>query len=68
MGAGASRRRHRAALGLALAATHALRGDQAKARAYADSARITIGAQLKDPPNDGDLHVLLGLAFAYLGR
>jgi hypothetical protein len=55
-------------LGLALAATHALRGDQAKARAYADSARITIGAQLKDPPNDGDLHVLLGLAFAYLGR
>jgi serine/threonine-protein kinase len=59
---------NRATWGLALAATHALRGDQAKARAYADSARITIEDQLNDSPNDDQLHVWLGLALAYLGR
>jgi TolB-like protein/tetratricopeptide (TPR) repeat protein/tRNA A-37 threonylcarbamoyl transferase component Bud32 len=59
---------NRAAWGLTLAATHALRGDQAKAHAYADSARITLEAQLNDSPNDDQLHVWLGLALAYLGR
>jgi tetratricopeptide (TPR) repeat protein len=59
---------NRGAWGLTLAATHALRGDQAKAHAYADSARITLEAQLNDSPNDDQLHVWLGLALAYLGR
>jgi tetratricopeptide (TPR) repeat protein len=54
--------------GLALAGTYALRGDGARARAYADSARIAGEAYLREAPNDGQLHVLLGTALAYLGR
>jgi tetratricopeptide (TPR) repeat protein len=53
---------------LALAQTYALRGDQAHARAYADSARITYEAQLRGTPQDPQVHVLLGVANAYLGR
>jgi tetratricopeptide (TPR) repeat protein len=54
--------------GLALAGTFALRGDTARARAYADSARIAGEAYLRDTPQNGQLHVLLGTALAYLGR
>ena len=42
----------RAAWGLALAQTHALRGDAALARAYADSARLAYEARLRDVPED----------------
>lgn len=59
---------NRAAWGLALAQTHGLRGNGAKSRAYADSARQAIVAQLEATPNDAQLHVLLGLALAYMGR
>jgi serine/threonine-protein kinase len=52
---------------LALAGTYALRGDQARARAYADSARIALEADLSKQ-DDPQLHVLLGTALAYLGR
>src|SRR6185312_1459446 len=52
---------------LALAGTYALRGDQARARAYADSARIALEADLARR-DDPQLHVLLGTALAYLGR
>ncbi|HEY9519666.1 MAG TPA: protein kinase [Gemmatimonadales bacterium] len=45
-----------------------MRGDKAKARAYADSARVAFEAQLRDAPDDPQLHVLYGLALAYLGR
>ena len=58
----------RAAWGLALAQTHALRGAQALARAYADSARVAFEARLRDVPEDAPTHAYLGLALAYLGR
>jgi tetratricopeptide (TPR) repeat protein len=54
--------------GLALAGTYALRGDMARAREYADSARLAGEAQVREVPEDGQRHVLLGTALAYLGR
>jgi tetratricopeptide (TPR) repeat protein len=53
---------------LCLAETHALQGNEVKARAYADSARRSLQAQLKESPDDDQLHALLGLMLAYLGR
>jgi TolB-like protein/tetratricopeptide (TPR) repeat protein len=58
----------RGAWGLALAGTHANRGDHARARAYADSARIAMEEQLRATPDNPGLHTYLGTAFAYLGR
>ena len=58
----------RAAWGLALAETHALRGNSALARAYADSARLTYEARLRDVPEDAPTHTYLGLALGYGGR
>ena len=51
-----------------MAQTYWLRGERAKARAYADSARIAYARQLRDAPKDEQRHVLYGLALAYLGR
>jgi serine/threonine-protein kinase len=45
-----------------------MRGDKARARAYADSARVAFEQQLKAAPDDPQLHVLYGLALAYMGR
>ena len=47
---------------------HHLRGDSARARAWADSARGAIQSQLQSVPNDAQLHAFLGLASAVLGR
>jgi eukaryotic-like serine/threonine-protein kinase len=58
----------RATWGFALAQTHALRGDSALARAYADSARLVLEARLRDVPQDPETHTYLGLALAYMGR
>jgi tetratricopeptide (TPR) repeat protein len=58
----------RATWGWVMAQTYDLRGDQARTLAYADSARVAYEAQLKDAPDDPQLHVLYGLALAYLGR
>ena len=58
----------RAAWGLVRAQTYYLRGDRARARIYADSARLAFEAQLRDTPQDGQRHALRGLALAYLGR
>ena len=44
------------------------RGDTTMAGVYADSARIAFEARLSTAPNDEWLHVLRGLALAYLGR
>ena len=44
------------------------RGDTGMARVYADSARIAYEARLGAAPNDEWLHVLRGLALAYLAR
>jgi tetratricopeptide (TPR) repeat protein len=54
--------------GLVFARTYALRGDQARARAYADSARRALEEQLRAAPDNPDRHAFLGLALAYLGR
>jgi eukaryotic-like serine/threonine-protein kinase len=48
--------------------TYQLRGDHAKTRVYADSAQLAYGEQLRATPDDGQRHVLRGLALAYLGR
>lgn len=58
----------RGAWGLALAGTYYLKGNAAAVRAYADSARVAIEAQLRDAPEDAQLHVLLGTALAFLGK
>ncbi len=58
----------RAAWGFALAQTHALRGDTALARAYADSARRVLAARLRDVSQDPVTHMYLGLALAYMGH
>jgi serine/threonine-protein kinase len=54
--------------GLALAGTFAHRGDTARARAYADSARLAGEDYLREAPENGQLHALQGVALAYLGR
>ena len=59
---------NRADWGMCLAQTHALRGDRVRARAYADSGRTAVEAQLAESPDDPQLHVLLGVALAHLGR
>jgi TolB-like protein/Flp pilus assembly protein TadD len=58
----------RASWGLALAEGWTLRGDRAKARVYADSARLAFEQQLQVSPNDPERRALLGLALAYLGQ
>ncbi|MFN2431527.1 MAG: adenylate/guanylate cyclase domain-containing protein [Gemmatimonadota bacterium] len=58
----------RATWGLVLAQVYARRGDSARARVYADSARTAVEEQLRDVPDDPLRQVFLGLALAYLGR
>ncbi|MBA3894445.1 MAG: protein kinase [Gemmatimonadales bacterium] len=45
-----------------------LRGDLARARAYADSARIEYEALLRSIPDDAQSQVFLGVVLAQLGR
>jgi TolB-like protein/Flp pilus assembly protein TadD len=59
---------NRGAWGLALASTYALRGNQARTRVYADSARQGFEESLKLTPDDSQTRALLGVALAYLGR
>jgi tetratricopeptide (TPR) repeat protein len=58
----------RAAWAIVQAEVYAFHGDQPRARAYADSARIDFEAQLRGTPNDAQLHALHGVLLAYLGR
>jgi len=58
----------RGAWGIVRAQTYWLRKDSAKARVYADSAQLAMAEQLRATPEDGQRHVLRGLALAYLGR
>ena len=58
----------RASWGLVMAQTWHLRGNDVRARAYADSARVVFEEQLAATPNEPQLHILRGLALAYLGR
>lgn len=45
-----------------------LQGNNVLARTWADSANQAIVAQLRQVPNDAQLHAFRGLASAYLGR
>jgi tetratricopeptide (TPR) repeat protein len=54
--------------GLVLAQTWYLRGETARARAYADSARAAFEEQLRGTPGNTGRQVALGLALAYMGR
>jgi serine/threonine-protein kinase len=58
----------RATWAIVRAQTYDLRGNQALARVYADSARLAIDEQLRATPADAQRHVFRGLALAYLGR
>ena len=51
-----------------MAQTYDFRGDQARARAYADTARAAYEAQLRETPDDAQRLVLHGLTLAMLGR
>ena len=54
--------------GLALAGAYARLGDQRRARAYADSARVAVEDQLRQTPQNAGLHTELATALAYLGH
>jgi eukaryotic-like serine/threonine-protein kinase len=54
--------------GINLAEQYGFRGDRARARAYADSARAGFEAELRVAPGDAQRHLDLGLALAYMGR
>lgn len=58
----------RAAWGMTLAQTHALRGDTVAARAYADSARIALQQETAANPEDGVTRGYYGLSLAMAGR
>jgi tetratricopeptide (TPR) repeat protein len=58
----------RGSWGLALAGAYALRGDRARSRAFADSARAALEEQIRAAPQDPGLHAYMGTALAYLGR
>jgi tetratricopeptide (TPR) repeat protein len=58
----------RASWALVRAATWHLRGNPAQTRAYADSAQVAFAEQFRGGAGGGRLHVLHGLALAYLGR
>jgi TolB-like protein len=45
-----------------------LRGDKAKARAYADTAWQTVQQQIREAPDDAQRNVIAGLQLAYMGR
>jgi eukaryotic-like serine/threonine-protein kinase len=54
--------------GLALAGAYTGLGDQRRARAYADSARVAVEDQLRQTPQNAGLHTELATALAYLGH
>jgi TolB-like protein len=58
----------RAAWATALMATWWLKGDKAKARAYADTARVANEEQLRQAPDNAQRLAIHGLQLAYLGR
>jgi serine/threonine protein kinase/tetratricopeptide (TPR) repeat protein len=53
---------------LAFAQTYALINDAQRLRQYSEEAEKALAEQIVQTPDDGQLHVLRGLALAYLGR
>ena len=58
----------RAAWGILNAHVYWLRGDKARARAFADTARMAFAEQLRATPDEPQRNILYGVALAYLGR
>jgi tetratricopeptide (TPR) repeat protein len=58
----------RGAWGLALAGGYSVEGDTRRVLAYADSARVALEQQVRDNPGNAQIHALLGVALARLGR
>ncbi|MFY9550781.1 MAG: tetratricopeptide repeat protein, partial [Thermoanaerobaculia bacterium] len=54
--------------GLCLAQAYALKGDPTSLHSYAEEARRAVQEQLRMAPENSELHLQLGVAFAYLGR
>ncbi len=54
--------------GITLAQTYWVRGDQKRARAYADSSLSAVEEVLRDTPDNPQQLAFQGLALAYLGR
>jgi TolB-like protein/Flp pilus assembly protein TadD len=59
---------NRAGWAIVLTQTCALRGDREQTRRFAEEAQRALAGQLGEAPDDSQLHVLRGLALAYLGR
>jgi tetratricopeptide (TPR) repeat protein len=58
----------RALWGIVLAQTYAWRGDTARMRAFADTARIGFARHVERSPTEATERINLALALAYLGR
>jgi tetratricopeptide (TPR) repeat protein len=58
----------RASWAIVQAQAHHARGDLARARIYADSARVGFEERLRGAPDDAQSTILRALALAYLGR
>ena len=58
----------RGAWGLALAGGYSVEGDTRRVLAYTDSARVALEQQVRDNPDNAQIHALLGVALARLGR
>jgi eukaryotic-like serine/threonine-protein kinase len=58
----------RATWAYVLAQTYRLRGDAARARAYADTAQAAFAPQIRDAPDEPQRRVLRGVALALAGR
>jgi TolB-like protein/Flp pilus assembly protein TadD len=58
----------RGAWGIVLAQVAALNGGAANVRIHAEEAREGFEEHLRATPNDAQLHAILGLSLAYLGR
>jgi TolB-like protein/tetratricopeptide (TPR) repeat protein len=54
--------------GIVRAELYHLRGDRGQTAVWADTARLAFEEQSRAAPDDGQRHVFVGLALAYLGR
>lgn len=59
---------NKATWAMALAQTYALRGNAAQAQVHAEEARREFANELRETPEDAELHVLHGLALAMLKK
>ena len=67
-GRGIDNQYHYVPASLLAARIESLRGDQAKARMYYDSARVVLERAVRSTPDDERAHSALGIAYAGLGR